>query len=82
MTNKNTTLLDLNDVLFEQLQRLNNPELKGDALETELNRANAVSNVAKTIISNADLVLKAQVAKDEKLGSYAKLPNLLGGGNE
>ena len=78
MSNKNT-LLALNDVLFDQLQRLNDPKLEGDNLELELRKSKAMTDVGKTIISNASLVLKAQVAKDEKLGSYNELPALLGG---
>lgn len=78
MSNKNT-LLALNDVLFDQLQRLNDPKLEGDNLELELRKSKAMTDVGKTIISNASLVLKAQVAKDEKLGTYNELPALLGG---
>lgn len=78
MSNKNT-LLALNDVLFDQLQKLNDPKLEGDNLELELRKSKAMTDVGKTIISNASLVLKAQVAKDEKLGTYNELPALLGG---
>lgn len=78
MSNKNT-LLALNDVLFDQLQRLKDPKLEGDNLELELRKSKAITDVGKTIISNASLVLKAQVAKDEKLGTYNELPALLGG---
>lgn len=78
MSNKNT-LLALNDVLFDQLQKLNDPKLEGDNLELELSKSKAMTDVGKTIISNASLVLKAQVAKDEKLGTYNELPALLGG---
>lgn len=78
MSNKNT-LLALNDVLFDQLQKLNDPKLEGDNLELELRKSKAMTDIGKTIISNASLVLKAQVAKDEKLGTYNELPALLGG---
>lgn len=67
----NNTLLSLNDKLFAQLERLSSPDLHGDALEEELKRTDAVVDVGKTIISNADLMLKAAVACDEKLGSYS-----------
>lgn len=67
----NNTLLSLNDKLFAQLERLSSPGLHGDALEEELKRADAVVDVGKTIISNADLMLKAAIACDEKLGSYS-----------
>ena len=53
-------LTDLNNHLFEQLERLNDEDLKGDNLKEEMNRARAISTVAQTIINNGDLILKAQ----------------------
>ncbi len=70
-------LNSLNSKLFEQLDRLTNNNLSGDRLQEELERTDAIVDISRTIISNADLMLKAMVAKDEKLGSYAKLPALL-----
>ncbi len=70
-------LNSLNNKLFEQLDRLTNNNLSGDKLREELERTDAIVDISRTIISNADLMLKAMVAKDEKLGSYAKLPALL-----
>ena len=70
-------LNSLNSKLFEQLDRLTNNNLSGDRLQEELERPDAIVDISRTIISNADLMLKAMVAKDEKLGSYAKLPALL-----
>ena len=72
-------LNSLNNKLFEQLDRLTNKNLSGDKLQEELERTDAIVDISRTIISNADLMLKAMVAKDEKLGSYAKLPVLLDG---
>lgn len=74
---KNKNLAYLNDMLFNQLERLSKAELDGEALQDELQRTDAIVDVSKTIISSADLMLRAMVAKDEKLGSYAKLPKLL-----
>ena len=70
-------LNSLNNKLFEQLDRLTNKNLSSDKLQEELERTDAIVDISRTIISNADLMLKAMVAKDEKLGSYAKLPALL-----
>lgn len=53
-------LSDLNNHLFAQLERLGNEELEGEALQSELNRSNAITSVAKEIISNGRLILDAQ----------------------
>lgn len=75
------TLGDLNNHLFAQLERLGDEELKGDELREELERAKSISNVAKTIIDNAALVLDAQKAFNiqDKLNADAKLPKMLEG---
>lgn len=74
---KDKNLAYLNDMLFNQLERLSRAELDGETLQDELQRTDAIVDVSKTIISSADLMLRAMVAKDEKLGSYVKLPKLL-----
>lgn len=75
---ENKTLLDLNDRLFAQLDRISNPELSGEALKDELARTSAVIGIGKTIVDNGNLVLRAAVAPDEKLGSYPDaLPKML-----
>ena len=53
------TLLDLNDHLFEQLERLNDEDLSNEELDKEIKRADAMTNVSKQIIDNANVVLKA-----------------------
>ena len=57
-------LNSLNNKLFEQLDRLTNKNLSGDKLQEELERTDAIVDISRTIISNADLMLKAMVAKD------------------
>ena len=55
-------LMDLNNHLFEQLERLNDEELNGDNLDNEIKRAQAMTGVANQIICNARLALDAQKA--------------------
>ena len=69
-------LIDLNNHLFEQLERLNDDELKGEDLTRELNRAKAMSGCAAQIINCASLALKAHTAINDGLIDSA--PEMLG----
>ena len=67
------TLTDLNNHLFETLERLNDEELQGEKLEAEINRANAISNVAAQIVKNGNLALRAA----ESFGPGRNTPEIL-----
>ncbi len=77
-TMKNT-LGDLNNHLFEQMERLNDEELQGEALVQEITRSRAISDIAKQIINNANVVLNAKKAADDWNDEENKLPRLLEG---
>lgn len=59
------TLADLNNHLFEQLERLNDEELTDEALEKELKRADGMTRIATQIIQNGELAYKTMVHMDE-----------------
>ena len=59
------TLEDLNNYLFEQLERLQDDDLTEEQLEKEIRRSEAVQSVAKTIIENGSLALKAHIHLSE-----------------
>ncbi len=65
-------LIDLNNHLFAQLERLSDESLTNEALQAEIQRSNAVTSVAKEIISNGRLVLDAQKQFDS---GNVHLPN-------
>lgn len=50
-------LSELNTHLFNQLDRLNNPDLSGEALKEETERGKAIASLSKEFISNARLAL-------------------------
>lgn len=71
------TLTDLNNCLFEQLERLQDDELDEEGLEREIKRSEAVQKVAKTIIENGALALSAKKHLDEYgQGERVELPML------
>ena len=67
------TLGDLNNHIFMQLERLNDEDLKGDKLTEEIERSKAVTNVAKEIIANANIVLQAKKYTTEYLSEVPKM---------
>lgn len=70
-------LIDLNNHLFAQLERLNDEETTGERLAEEIERSRAIGAVAKQIIDNARLTLDAHCAVHKAM-SVRKLPELLG----
>jgi hypothetical protein len=51
--------IDLHNHLFEQLERLNDDDLKGEDFDREVRRAQAMCGVTAQIISNRNQVLNA-----------------------
>lgn len=72
-------LSDLNNILFNQLERLSNPDLEGEKLNEEIQRTEAVVKVSGQIIGNANIVLQALKLKDNSMEAGLKLPELLQG---
>lgn len=70
-------LVDLNDHLFSELERLGDEDLKGDELKEELDRAKALSDVSEKIINNASLMLKA-IHEQNEYGTVSRdVPKML-----
>lgn len=72
------TLSDLNNYLFESLERLMDDELTGEALDSEIKRSRAVTDIAEALIHNGELSLKAVKYKTE-YGKSATVPAMLEG---
>ena len=71
-------LIDLNDHLFMQLERLNDDDLDTAALEKEGKRTAFLTDVADKLIRNADLLLRARIAADSTIRGDKILPKILG----
>ena len=70
------TLGDLNNHLFEQLERLNEESLTDEELDKEIKRAASIEKISQQIISNARVVLEATKHVDEYYGGGVKNPSM------
>lgn len=61
---------ELNDILFQRLRALDNPNLTGEKLDEEIRKTDAVIDVSQSIIATGNLVLKAALARSD--GMYRK----------
>lgn len=71
-------LSDLNNYLFEELERLNDDDEIADdnKLKKELERSKAITGISQQIIANANVVLKAKIHCDQfgdDLGEFLQL---------
>ena len=69
-------LIDLNNHMFAQMERLSDEELEGDKLAEEIMRSKAISTLSIQIIDNAKLMLDAHVKIKELL--IENPPKMLG----
>jgi hypothetical protein len=67
---------DLTELLFKQMEYLQDRELSGEKLNEEISRSKAVAEVAGQIIANGALILNA-CRVSETASRAVKLPLLL-----
>ena len=74
------TLSDLNNILFEQLERLSDDSMTDEELERQLKRTDQIVRVSEKIIANGDLAFRAIQHRDKYYGGGQKtLPPMLEG---
>ncbi|MGE9985620.1 hypothetical protein [Desulfovibrio sp. SGI.169] len=71
-------IINLNDHLFAELERLGDENLKGDALKEEIERSRSIGHIADRIINSGDLMLRARIAADNTVRGDKLLPSILG----
>lgn len=59
------TLSDLNNYLFEQLERLNDDDLTAEQLDKEIRKTDSIVRVADKIIQNGELAFRTMQHMDE-----------------
>jgi hypothetical protein len=71
-------LIDLNNHLFAQLERLGEEDLKPEQIQTEINRTKAMAGLGKTIVDNARLALEATKFKEKgSLIAQSNMPTMI-----
>ena len=73
------TLIDLNNHLFVEIERLNDEEIKGEELAEELERAKAIAGISSQIVQNAKLALDVEKFKYDVMGQKASVPKMMEG---
>lgn len=72
-------LLDLNNYLFEQLERINDDSLDAEQLEKSIKKAEMINKTAENIIRNGELALKVvNTAAEYGFVAPAAIPTMLG----
>lgn len=71
-------LIDLNNHLFAELERLGDEGLTGDELTQEVERAKSITGIAQQIVSNAQVTLKAVELQCEYMDRNIGLGGFLG----
>lgn len=54
-----TRLSEVNDLLFEQMKKLTDGNLKGEALQAEIEKASAMNDIAQSIVKNSNVQYQA-----------------------
>ena len=73
------SLNDLNEKLFDQMDKLSKEDISEEELEKEISRSETMIKLATVIINNGELALKAAKFKDDMMDATAKLPKMLEG---
>lgn len=73
-------LIDLNNHLFTQMERLCDESTDAEKMDEEINRSKAVTDVAKRIIENGRLALDSIKERAKYTGDVETLPEMLEAG--
>lgn len=72
------TLMDMHNILFEELERLNDDSLTGESLKNEVRRAKAIEGIAGQVTANTSNILAAMRLQAQP--NAVRVPHALMGG--
>ena len=70
-------LINLNDHLFEQLERINDEELTPEQLELEIRRGKAMADIGKVIVENVRVAVEGLKVVNEYGLTKEEVPEVL-----
>jgi 1-aminocyclopropane-1-carboxylate deaminase/D-cysteine desulfhydrase-like pyridoxal-dependent ACC family enzyme len=76
----NNSLVELNNYLFEQIEKLND-DLEKEELDKEILKSKEIAKLSQTIINNAKVLLDAKKhfdeygVEDKEINKLLRLPN-------
>lgn len=73
------TLVDLNNHLFAELERLSDEDLTSEELGAEISRSKALTMVSSQIIQNGKLMLDTIKFQDNRMSLDTVVPRMLTG---
>lgn len=59
------SLVDLNAILFNQIQKIQNEDATDEELEREIKKSEAITKLSSQVLSSANIALQAQKQFDE-----------------
>lgn len=65
MSETKTGIVALNEMLFQQLEKLQNDDLTAEELDAEIKRADAVKDISSQILEGQKLAFKIMEHRDE-----------------
>ena len=77
MSGVRNKLCNLSDHLFEQLERLNDGELKSEDLKSEIERTSSMCDISMQLVAIGKLQLEAKKLTSDLRGTDEKMPRLL-----
>ena len=78
----NNKIIEIQNVLFEQLKRLDSDEIMSNFGEKEIARSNSISNTSLTYLKAVNVNIKIKEISEKSGISYEKVNKELGVANE